>query len=825
MRQAPLEATSDERGFGAYLRMLRGPRTERVRKSRRVRVKGHTRKTPEGKVVQVPTHERTQKERKPEKPSVRRDVVREERCAAVGCDRTAATYWQPNLGADAWYRPGHHIRTESHIPLCDAHKEQVQAGAWEAVSGEGRRWAHKLRGGTRHAKVRVQRERVAREAARPIELKVDVAEVWASFAERSYGSETNCAAMAVREAFQNARDAVRKAKGGTIMIGNLEQDKFTIADTGIGMDADTLENKFLTLGVSGKREEKGMVGGFGVAKAVILSGGGRSADTWWEIETQDIRFSQRDLGVVMEFPRAARRQGPQITWHNPTDSALYGMRQAVGEYLAWSDWGPGIEVAYQASPEGGLKEVPRLQLGRRKVFAQTELLGSKISMRQVDPDKINEERDQAGTYQQNLLRRAGIVYRLNGLAQVWEYTDAPGTWVVDIETDVRPGHEDYPFDPHRSSVKWDISAWVREQLAPLKSETLSGAGREATETVALSRAGDTWTEQAEWLRAVVPLIHQRREAYVKARKRMKGKLGPGLHISERIAMADWPHSVLEYCTTNPPQFTEDAEDAFQNLSVEATSRGTAKRLTADQMVGLLIAETYLSNVLAALGSDSWGAVYGSSDKEAIASLRTLGPWRTMGLNLEYLTEAMRDPEALDMLLFASVTHELTHILEDRHDESFSSTMGTLQRGLWPIRRQLMEDTRRMWQAWKQPKKAEAKRAVRETLPSDPAEAQLGLVLKGLRETVAFAPRPIRRYLVRLARDLADEPRGDEMVRYVAGMLLAAWSTLKQGVPVDALEDLLNRYAVEIIKALPLRETSYYREVRRVLDSLAASEGY
>jgi len=82
----------------------------------------------------------------------------------------------------------------------------------------------------------------------------------------------------VREVLQNSHDA-----GGSISLTIERKPEgflVTCADTGCGMDEDTLINKFLCLGGTTKAAQAGAVGAFGIAKAAIVS------NSFWQISTQ-----------------------------------------------------------------------------------------------------------------------------------------------------------------------------------------------------------------------------------------------------------------------------------------------------------------------------------------------------------------------------------------------------------------------------------------------------------------------------------------------------------------------------------------------------------
>ena len=128
------------------------------------------------------------------------------------------------------------------------------------------------------------------------ELKADVHMIWKLQCQNLYNSK-NLGALAVRECLQNSLDAIAKA----IKLGQITQDEayvnidvdgndLIIEDNGIGMDIQTLHEKFLSLGGTTKGDEDS-VGGFGIAKAVILGCG-----DGFKVETQDNIFTSEDLG-------------------------------------------------------------------------------------------------------------------------------------------------------------------------------------------------------------------------------------------------------------------------------------------------------------------------------------------------------------------------------------------------------------------------------------------------------------------------------------------------------------------------------------------------
>ena len=94
--------------------------------------------------------------------------------------------------------------------------------------------------------------------------------------------------IVVRELLQNSIDACKRydvTPQIDISIDIDTEDKMinvTCKDNGEGMTEDILLNKFLCLGESGKRDDKGGTGGFGIAKAAIMS------NIFWSVHSHDM---------------------------------------------------------------------------------------------------------------------------------------------------------------------------------------------------------------------------------------------------------------------------------------------------------------------------------------------------------------------------------------------------------------------------------------------------------------------------------------------------------------------------------------------------------
>lgn len=150
---------------------------------------------------------------------------------------------------------------------------------------------------------------------------VNVARIW-SFMTTSVYQSGDLPVLATREALQNGIDAIKTAmrarktragEGRFAVTWDPGRRALTWEDNGVGMDAETILAKFLSLGDSGKRDagdSEEAAGGFGVAKAVIL---GTSRSFRWEMHTRDNLAVSEGADVDVQVFDAPFRQGTRIT--------------------------------------------------------------------------------------------------------------------------------------------------------------------------------------------------------------------------------------------------------------------------------------------------------------------------------------------------------------------------------------------------------------------------------------------------------------------------------------------------------------------------------
>lgn len=296
-------------------------------------------------------------------------------------------------------------------------------------------------------------------ASRIYEMKADVSRIWRMEAESAYSGLLPV--VAVREAAQNGIDAVRKAmRQGQVSEGvfavtwDRDNERIVIEDNGVGMDRDTLQEKFLTLGATGKGADSGAVGGFGVAKAAILGSPDFENGGSWEIRTRDIRLTNEMLGRDLDPGEdvAEPVQGVRITLNKPQLKWSYrgDFEKQTIELLASSDIGKGITAKFNG------KAVRPMWQGLR---------GKKVDLSGIEWPEGTKATITRIKVPEGANRQGRAYIRTGGLTQwVEEFYAAKGSphdYVIDLEITARPGTKDYPLAKSRQAFQGQAyNAWV-----------------------------------------------------------------------------------------------------------------------------------------------------------------------------------------------------------------------------------------------------------------------------------------------------------------------------------------------------------------------------
>ena len=322
------------------------------------------------------------------------------------------------------------------------------------------------------------------------QITANVGVIWKHFTTSVYEGG-DLPAIATREALQNSVDAIRAAvRARQIREGegrfNVTWDpaarSLTWEDNGIGMDAETIQAKFLSLGDSGKREASGSsdeaAGGFGVAKAVIL---GVASKFQWELHTRD-NLARPSEGGAVPIDDAPLRQGTRITVYD------------VGsDFDSWFD--------HARSEWVDLKDRLRLVLGA------CDLPGIALSLNgeRVEPffNRRGGSRIQAGSFGEGTTAtvkgyrrsdRGGAYWiRLGGLYQFHAGTRRgrlPADIVIDLSTSIRPGERGYPLTASRTRLQGAADHAFDDLTREVEKESESAGRAEEYETYNPETASD-----------------------------------------------------------------------------------------------------------------------------------------------------------------------------------------------------------------------------------------------------------------------------------------------------------------------------------------------
>lgn len=295
--------------------------------------------------------------------------------------------------------------------------------------------------------------------------------IWRYFTTSVYQSG-DLPVIATREALQNARDAGAKSFKVKWWA---DENAISWEDDGKGMDADTIEHKFLSLGESGKSDATSSddaTGGFGVAKAVIL---GVSNNFTWTLESHDVLVSAQGMSNIRfsEDP-VTYRKGVRIWVDNVDPKFRTRWDQARGKYAP---------IAERLSDMLSFCDLPNMRLECNDTVIEPAFPrrgGTRVQPPQEWPAglvvSIKSYRRPAGD------RRGAYYVRLGGLIQFSRPSrrgELKADVVIDITTRIRPGQPGYPVNAARDAFS-EACGWAFESLTEeLEREDEKGENKEA----------------------------------------------------------------------------------------------------------------------------------------------------------------------------------------------------------------------------------------------------------------------------------------------------------------------------------------------------------
>ncbi len=331
--------------------------------------------------------------------------------------------------------------------------------------------------GDRRELVEAMEARQAKATGKP---SVNAGRIW-SFMTKAMYQSGDLPVLATRECLQNSADAcraairARKLRSGAARFDVTWQPRaraLTWSDNGIGMSAEDVLTKFLTLGETGKADaiDSGeAAGGFGVAKAVIL---GASSTFRWMMDTRDNHVTCQGLDAeVAVFQADEPLQGTRITIFDVAEEF-----DATWD-RARQDWVPIEDRLRELLAANDLPK-HTLTLNGREVKPMFSRRGGSVVRVQGSWGSGTTARVKA--YRRPPGDRRGAYYiRLGGLFQFRvpaQRTGLKADVVIDLTTTVRPGERGYPLNAARDAFQ-ERARWAFQDLVDEVEKENESVGR------------------------------------------------------------------------------------------------------------------------------------------------------------------------------------------------------------------------------------------------------------------------------------------------------------------------------------------------------------
>jgi len=318
----------------------------------------------------------------------------------------------------------------------------------------------------------------------------DAGMMWTLLRQQHYKFPV-AAAGTVRETLQNSLDAIRKRiNAGEITQGRYsvtwEADenrdgfgKLTIEDNGGGMGIDQIQDLFLTAGGSGKRGDKGTLGGFGVAKVIILGTVATSEAELlddqkgktgrWTLESRDYRITSDMMGRAdirgKELKTDSYLDGLKLTFEGFIQGMdKWGADQALKQAIELSQFPDDVKVTFNGTE---LPSKLTLSPENESPYSLREVKGNTVALHWVADDRLYG------------LQTA--VRFCKGDQKLFQFVESrggpiPGWLVIDVTTPHAPADDDYPFNTARcalsSEMREAVNAVVQHYIADPLSATL-----------------------------------------------------------------------------------------------------------------------------------------------------------------------------------------------------------------------------------------------------------------------------------------------------------------------------------------------------------------
>lgn len=288
----------------------------------------------------------------------------------------------------------------------------------------------------------------------------------------------NPAVIAVRELLQNSRDAcVRKGVEPDIRIIVRHNTKVspstvtvTCIDNGIGMTQSQLVNDFLRLG-SKKTFQGSQVGGFGIAKAAILSGED------WKIRTLDNILNKELLlsgGEIQKCSSTLHGTAITISIILDTHRFRHQFGHASTRYLTAMIYTSDVSIKFRWYDDGvltfkddhaGAKQL--IKTGDRQVIDHCDKYTCSLALFQKFSSKLS-----VGQFTgMNFIRLHGLTQFIHG--SLWGNDQRLACLIFDIDPrGTNPEDSDYPFTMSREGLIGSTRKVVDELIEVHDTEVL-----------------------------------------------------------------------------------------------------------------------------------------------------------------------------------------------------------------------------------------------------------------------------------------------------------------------------------------------------------------
>jgi len=446
----------------------------------------------------------------------------------------------------------------------------------------------------------------------------------------------------VRELLQNSIDACRRAGvepriSITINQSNNREVTIICDDNGCGMSPDEIVNDFLCLGGTNKRGTSS-VGGFGIAKAAIMSG------IYWKVETLSWEFDFNDMMEGNDIRELnTQREGTRVTVQLDELTYSWHLEDAI-RWIYTSE----IDICLKIDSSNGIHfEDFHAGLHEELMEMQKGIGWIGLGIGKID------------TYSGRIVGRNFV--RLNGLTQfqISCYGDArESNLIIDVYTDEDPESKNYPLTVSREkltdTIQTEIMTWLR---------TFEGEGSSTDLHVK---------------RLILPDRTRIVPGYVLVGERTKfptnGIESDGIANQDFERIQKFIGSVIAEREKATEQLQEYIKEGAESSILMITNYEVKESSIIRDSNLLCIWNTLLKTIVPE------GNVFGTGfigDKEIVSSIDTSTSLPFFQINPENILADSRDPKSAVVSLWTSCCHEVAHLTEYRHSTEFCSTWQSL----------------------------------------------------------------------------------------------------------------------------------------------------